>query len=63
MAEYHWPEVWRVLSSAARADGEHALAAELKQGRGLHKAIQNNGCLVNELFELRRESKGRRGAV
>ena len=56
MAEYHWPEVRRILALSAEAAGDGEVAMELRGGGGLHKAVQRGGCLVNELFEYRREA-------
>ena len=56
MAEYHWPEVRRILALSAEAAGDVEAATDLRGGGGLHKALQRGRCLVNELFEYRREA-------
>ena len=53
-AEYHWPEVRRVLATAARDDGDVDLCDDIEQGK-VHLAIRRYEALLNELFEQRRK--------
>lgn len=57
-AEYHWPEVRRVLALVSGLSGfpEEAVLIRAEVGRGgpaLHRAITRFPAIVNELFELR----------
>eukprot|EP01044_Picomonas_judraskeda_P011000 COSAG03_NODE_1462_length_4041_cov_21.566971_3_plen_104_part_00 len=48
-AEYHWPEVRRVLATAAREDGDAGLLADIEGGK-VHLAIRRYEALLNELL-------------
>ena len=57
-AEYHWPEVRRVLAVVSELTGfpEEAVLIRAEVGRAgpaLHRAITRFPAIVNELFELR----------